>query len=86
MTSKVSVVGTEDYMAPEMKKQKYSNAADIWSFGCVLYELMSLKHRNMAYEQLDAVAEDSLPEFEQELQSDLKQVSLLVKYDLLLIE
>jgi NIMA (never in mitosis gene a)-related kinase len=76
MTSKVSVVGTEDYIAPEMKKQKYGSPADIWSLGCVLYELMSLKHRNMAYEQLDAVAEESLQEFEEELQNDMKQSGL----------
>jgi NIMA (never in mitosis gene a)-related kinase len=75
MASKASVVGTEDYMAPEMKKQKYGSAADIWSLGCVLYELMSLKHRNMAYEQVDAVAEDTLQEFEEELRSDMEQVS-----------
>jgi serine/threonine protein kinase len=74
MTSKVSVVGTEDYMAPEMKIQKYGSPADIWSFGCVLYELMSLKNRSIAFEQLYAVAEDTLKDFEEELRSDMKQV------------
>jgi serine/threonine protein kinase len=67
-------VDTEDYMAPEMKKQKYASPADIWSFGCVLYELMSMKHRNMAFEQVDAVADDNLQEFEEELRCDMNQV------------
>jgi serine/threonine protein kinase len=65
---------TEDYMAPEMKKQKYASSADIWSLGCILYELMSLKHRHMAFDQVDAVADDNLQEFEEELRNDMKQV------------
>ncbi len=76
MKSQLSVVGTEDYSAPELKKQKYGSPADIWSMGCVLYEIMSLKHRNMWYEQLEAVADDNLAAFEEELRKDMKQVSL----------
>jgi NIMA (never in mitosis gene a)-related kinase len=72
--SKISIVGTENYMAPEMKRQKYASPADIWSLGCVLYELMSMKHRSMAFEQLYAVADDILLEFEEELCNDMKQV------------
>ncbi|EKX39389.1 hypothetical protein GUITHDRAFT_76463 [Guillardia theta CCMP2712] len=38
-------VGTKRYMAPEVyNKQDYSNKADIWSLGCVLFELLTLNH------------------------------------------
>jgi serine/threonine protein kinase len=44
-----SYVGTEDYMSPEMKaKLPYTSKTDLFSLGCVLYELMSLKHLPMA--------------------------------------
>jgi NIMA (never in mitosis gene a)-related kinase len=37
--------GTPSYMAPEIfqEKPKYSFPADVWSLGCVIYELMTLK-------------------------------------------
>lgn len=38
-------VGTPFYMCPElMRKQRYSNKADMWALGCVLYELATLRH------------------------------------------
>jgi len=43
-------VGTKRYMAPEILNRKdYSNKADIWSLGCVLFELLTLNHPT--YEQ-----------------------------------
>ena len=43
-------VGTKRYMAPEILDRKdYSNKADIWSLGCVLFELLTLNHPT--YEQ-----------------------------------
>ena len=39
-----SFVGTVSYSAPEIvQRQKYNEKADIWSLGCILHELMSLK-------------------------------------------
>ncbi|XP_066280526.1 serine/threonine-protein kinase Nek9-like isoform X2 [Branchiostoma lanceolatum] len=45
-TSKMaeSYVGTPYYMSPELiKGERYSFKSDIWSVGCVLYELLTLK-------------------------------------------
>jgi serine/threonine protein kinase len=37
-------VGTPYYMSPEIiSGKKYSTKSDIWSVGCVLYEMLSLK-------------------------------------------
>jgi len=39
-----SFVGTLVYSCPEIVSNRaYSEKADIWSFGCVIYELMKLK-------------------------------------------
>lgn len=39
------IVGTTNYMSPEIvhEKQDYTNKIDIWSFGCLFYELITLK-------------------------------------------
>ncbi|KAM5311539.1 serine/threonine-protein kinase Nek5 isoform 2-T2 [Glossophaga mutica] len=38
-------VGTPSYLSPEICQNKpYNNKTDIWSLGCVLYELCTLKH------------------------------------------
>ena len=38
------IVGTPGYIAPEIYKgQNYGTSSDIWSLGCVLYELAELK-------------------------------------------
>ncbi|KAF1336654.1 Nek protein kinase, partial [Globisporangium splendens] len=40
-----TVVGTPYYMSPEVCENKpYSYSSDVWSLGCVLYELCALKH------------------------------------------
>ncbi|XP_035230016.1 serine/threonine-protein kinase atg1-like isoform X2 [Stegodyphus dumicola] len=38
-------IGTPYYLSPEICQNKpYNNKSDIWSLGCVLYELITLKH------------------------------------------
>eukprot|EP00899_Mesostigma_viride_P019335 jgi/Mesvir1/27402/Mv07203-RA.4 len=40
-----TVTGTPYYMSPECcQNQKYTFKSDIWSLGCILYELCTLKH------------------------------------------
>lgn len=40
-----SVVGTPYFLSPEICERKpYNDKTDIWSLGCILYELCTLKH------------------------------------------
>ena len=42
-------VGTPFYFSPEVVEEKpYNHKSDIWSLGCVLYELCALKHPFLA--------------------------------------
>lgn len=39
-----TLIGTPNYLAPEVcSNQPYSTKADMWSLGCVLYELCAFK-------------------------------------------
>ncbi|KAL0477875.1 Nek2, partial [Acrasis kona] len=73
--TKTSKAGTEDYMSPEMKssKQRYTEKSDIWSLGCIMYDVMSLKHCNMVHETLEAIVEGTLDELIGELQSEMRR-------------
>jgi serine/threonine protein kinase len=38
-------IGTPYYLSPEIcENRPYNNKSDIWSLGCVLYEITTLKH------------------------------------------
>lgn len=51
-----SKVGTPAYMAPEILGHKsYDTKADMWSLGCVLFELATLSAPNFQLRDLDAV-------------------------------
>ncbi|KAA6372413.1 MAG: putative G2-specific protein kinase nimA, partial [Streblomastix strix] len=40
-----TAIGTPYYLSPEIcKDEKYSFKSDIWALGCVLYEMVALKH------------------------------------------
>ncbi|KAJ3127096.1 hypothetical protein HK098_006793 [Nowakowskiella sp. JEL0407] len=40
-----TVIGTPFYMPPEIiEGERYSYSADVWSLGCVIFELTTLKH------------------------------------------
>ena len=47
-----TIVGTPHYMAPEIVEGDYGNAADLWSLGCVLYEMCALKRPDFAMTSL----------------------------------
>ncbi|XP_071438577.1 serine/threonine-protein kinase Nek3 isoform X2 [Hetaerina americana] len=52
-----TVVGTPFYMSPEVVKgSKYNRKSDIWSLGCVIYELCSL-HPPFSYQNVKALAQ-----------------------------
>ncbi|CAN0307168.1 unnamed protein product, partial [Ectocarpus fasciculatus] len=38
-------IGTPYYMSPEIfKNHPYNDKSDVWALGCLLYELLTLKH------------------------------------------
>ena len=40
-----TIIGTPYYMSPEIfNNQTYNEKSDMWSFGCCLYELLTLRH------------------------------------------
>lgn len=44
-------IGTPYYMSPEIwQDQQYDAATDIWSLGCLAYELCTLRHPFQAKE------------------------------------
>lgn len=46
-----SLVGTPVYSSPELtREQEYDARADVWSLGCILYELMALKKPFFGYD------------------------------------
>src|SRR2546425_4798418 len=60
------VMGTPSYMAPDqVRGESADHRADIFAFGCVLYEMLSgarAFRRNTPVESMNAVLNDALPE------------------------
>lgn len=65
-TESGTVLGTAGYMAPEqVRGQKVDHRADIFSFGCVLYEMLAGKRAfrgDSAIETLNAILKEDPPE------------------------
>ncbi len=39
-----TAIGTPYYLSPEIcREQRYNNKSDIWSLGCILYEMTAMK-------------------------------------------
>jgi serine/threonine protein kinase len=80
-----SFCGTVEYIAPEIiKKEKYGKACDWWSFGCVLYEMLTGlppfydKNRNQI---LNKILKDRHIEFKEYMTKEAKDLikRLLIK-------
>ncbi|KAG8193755.1 hypothetical protein JTE90_005052 [Oedothorax gibbosus] len=71
-------IGTPYYLSPEICENKpYNNKSDVWSLGCVLYELTTLKHafeakniKSLVYK----ILRGSLPQIPDIYSQDLKQL------------
>ena len=58
-------VGTPYYMSPEqISEQRYNEKSDIWSAGCVLYEMSSLRAPFEATNQIQLAQKIKLGKFE----------------------
>ena len=58
MTMRGVILGTAAYMAPEQAKGKpVDRRADIWAFGCVLYEMLTAKRAFNGEDATDTIAE-----------------------------
>lgn len=52
--SATSVIGTPEYMAPEMFREHYTNAIDVWSFGLCILEMLTGRR---PYSECDNIAQ-----------------------------
>ena len=74
------VIGAVVYMAPEffkLNEPEYKKSADIWSFGCVVFELLHFKRlfAGTRYPvQLNNVCNDIRRPFEDDCPDELKQL------------
>lgn len=70
------ICGTPFYMAPErVNRCNYDERSDIWSLGCVLYELAALRHPFMAENETELASKINTgvyPEIPRSYSSDLR--------------
>jgi serine/threonine protein kinase len=78
VTSKTKVgntfAGTDYYMSPEIvNNEQYTSKTDIWSFGCVVYEMIMLKKPFDGNNQLEIFTSilKQAPEMPKNLQHEL---------------
>ncbi|XP_042896112.2 probable serine/threonine-protein kinase nek3 [Parasteatoda tepidariorum] len=71
-------IGTPYYLSPEIcENRPYNNKSDIWSLGCVLYELTTLKHAFQAKNiksLILKIIKGSLPQIPDIYSSELKNL------------
>ncbi len=83
MTEAGKVMGTVGYMAPEqVRGEPADHRADIFSLGCVLYEMASGTppfHHASAVETMAAIVRDDLPPFPPELERQAPGLSALLR-------
>nr|CCC95049.1 unnamed protein product [Trypanosoma congolense IL3000] len=72
-----SIKGTPLYMAPELvQEQPYNHSADLWSLGCILYELLYGKppfYTNHLYKLINQIVNDPV-KFEEPISPDFKSL------------
>ncbi|RNF07231.1 mitogen-activated protein kinase kinase 2 [Trypanosoma rangeli] len=72
-----SIKGTPLYMAPELvQEQPYNHSADLWSLGCILYQLYYGKppfYTNHLYKLINQIVNDPV-KFEDPISSDFKSL------------
>ncbi|XP_067445516.1 interferon-induced very large GTPase 1-like isoform X3 [Thunnus thynnus] len=81
-----TVIGTLYYLSPEICENKpYDNKSDIWSLGCVLYEMCTLKRAFEAGSMKDIllkIINDSYPPVSDHYSQELRSLSAqLLKYN-----
>eukprot|EP00347_Sterkiella_histriomuscorum_P002382 403368372 len=83
-----SKVGTPYYLSPEVCEDRpYNNKSDIWSLGCVLYEMCCLKHPFEAKNQAELLLKiikgkyESLPKIYSKDLADLVHSCLMKDYN-----
>ncbi|PIO68971.1 SH3 domain protein [Teladorsagia circumcincta] len=69
-----SLVGTYAWMAPEAYKcQKYSEASDVWSFGVVLWELLTRKDPHQGHLPITVAYLEEQEALVQRVRADIKK-------------